>query len=49
MDMTEWHVEGELYCPDDCGLYFDFDGSFPDLQKFIADHDCAKALAEAEE
>ena len=42
-DLTEWHVTGELRCPDDCGLYFDFDGSLPELQQFADEHDCAEA------
>lgn len=38
-DLTEWHIEGELQCPD-CGTYFDFDGSKPELDKFISGHAC---------
>ena len=41
--LTEWHVEGVIRRPDDCGLYFDFDGTPQDLLKFISEHDCAKA------
>ena len=40
-DLTDWHIEGEIWCPD-CGTYFDFDGSVLELQKFIDQHDCAK-------
>jgi hypothetical protein len=40
---TEWTVEGVALCPGDCGLYFDFNGTPQDLQKFISEHDCAFA------
>ncbi len=36
-DLTNWHVEGELWCPD-CGLYFQFDGTDVELAQFIKDH-----------
>jgi hypothetical protein len=41
--LTGWTVEGVALCPGDCGLYFDFNGTPQDLQKFISEHDCAFA------
>ena len=38
-----WVVEGVVCCPGDCGLYFDFNGTPQDLQKFTDEHDCAVA------
>jgi hypothetical protein len=40
---AEWTVEGVVLCPGECGLYFDFNGTPHDLQKFISEHDCAFA------
>lgn len=45
-DLTEWHIEGELWCPD-CGTYYDFDGSWPELQKLIEEHTCDEHYADA--
>jgi hypothetical protein len=43
--LTEWTIEGEIRCPDDCGRYFDVDCTLPELEKFIDEHDCAEAMA----
>lgn len=37
--LTDWHVEGEIRCPD-CGSYFVCDCPLEDLVKFTAVHDC---------
>lgn len=36
-DLTSWHIEGQLWCPD-CGSFFDFDGTPAELTQFIEDH-----------
>jgi hypothetical protein len=40
--LTEWNVEGEIQCPD-CGSYFPFEGTKPELDDFIASHLCEEA------
>jgi hypothetical protein len=40
---SEWTVEGVIWCPGRCGLYFDFCGTPEDLARFISKHDCAAA------
>jgi hypothetical protein len=42
--LTEWTVNGEIRCPDDCGQYFNVECTLPELEKFIAEHDCAEAM-----
>jgi hypothetical protein len=42
-DGAGWTVEGVALCPGECGLYFDFNGTPQDLQKFISEHDRAFA------
>ena len=49
LPLTEWTINhAELRCPDDCGLYFEFLGTLPELQKFIDEHDCEDAIREAQ-
>jgi hypothetical protein len=39
-DLTDWHIEGELWCPD-CGSYVEFDGSLAELREFVDEtHEC---------
>lgn len=38
-DLTDFHIEGEIWCPDG-GEFVQFDGSWAELQKFIAEHAC---------
>ena len=42
--LTDWHVAGEIRCPD-CGGHFAVDCSLEDLQRFTAVHDCAEEAA----
>jgi len=42
-NLTEWHIAGELWCPD-CGSFFEFDGSKPELDEFISSHACEEAV-----
>ena len=44
MPPAEWHIEGEIRCPGDCGRRFPADCSLPELEQFIDEHDCAEAV-----